>query len=253
MISLALISSTKSGPRGTNLLGRVIVELTSPIQKLATIVVEGTSSIWSHYIYLINVREENEKLKERIESLESHIHQLMEARYENIRLKKLLAFKSNMSPRKFMPAQVIGEDSSIWFKTITINRGSSDGLRAGMAVVATQGVVGQIIETFRKVSKVMLITDINSAVDGRIQRTRSRCILEGAGDNKCLLKYIDIHEDVEIGDLVITSGMSSIFPGGLPLGTVAELKESTEGLFKTAVVNPSVDFDSLQEVLVVIK
>jgi rod shape-determining protein MreC len=133
-----------------------------------------------------------------------------------------------------------------------IDRGSQDGVSEGMPVVVAEGVVGRVIKTARRESRVLLITDASSAVAGLVQRTRARGVCRGQGD---LLAFdFAMHwEEIEEGDLIVTSGMGGVFPKGLSVGTVKRVKLSEFGLFQSVEIAPAVDFYRLEEVLVLFK
>jgi rod shape-determining protein MreC len=147
-------------------------------------------------------------------------------------------------------AEVIGQDPSSWFKSVTLNKGEKDGVRKGMAVISPEGVIGQILKTAPHYSTVLLITDYNSAIDSIIQRTRAKAIVEGKGENRCQLKYLLRTEEVMVGDVVVTSGLSGNFPKGLMMGEVRKV-EKGHGVFQYAELVPSVDLTKLEEVLVI--
>jgi rod shape-determining protein MreC len=148
-------------------------------------------------------------------------------------------------------AEVIGQDPSSWFKSVAINRGEKDGIRMGMAVISPEGVIGQILKTAPHFSTILLITDYNSAIDSIIQRTRAKAIVEGTGENQCQLKYLLRTEEVDVGDIVITSGLSGNFPKGLMVGKVRKVDKKGHGVFQYAELVPSVDLTKLEEVLVI--
>jgi rod shape-determining protein MreC len=168
------------------------------------------------------------------------------------RLRKLLEMKSEV-PHRMLPAKVVGLDPSGWFKTILINRGTRDGVSKGMAVITSGGIVGRIIGASRRHAKVLLIVDRSSAIDGLVQRTRSRGIVEGETSESCRFKYIVRKADIKIEDTVISSGLDGLFPKGLRVGAISEISKPSSGLFQEVKVRPFVDFTKLEEVLVVLE
>jgi rod shape-determining protein MreC len=149
-------------------------------------------------------------------------------------------------------ARVIDSDRTSLFKTLLINKGTSEGLRVGLAVLTDQGVVGRIIETSWHASRVLLMIDENSNIDALIQRIRAQGILQGAGAAGGNLKYISRTEEVLPGDVVLTSGLAGVFPKGLLLGVVTGVSRREGGLFQKIDVAPAVDFGKLEEVMTVI-
>jgi rod shape-determining protein MreC len=150
-------------------------------------------------------------------------------------------------------AEVIGQDPSSWFKSVTIDRGERDGVKKGMAVISPAGVIGQVLKTAPHYASVLLITDYNSAVDSVVQRTRAKAIVEGKGENRCQLKYLLRAEEAAVGDIVVTSGLGGNFPKGLMVGEINKVDKKGHGVFQYAELVPSVDLTQLEEVFVIME
>jgi rod shape-determining protein MreC len=228
------------------------MECCAPFQKASTFVIKTVRGVFQQYLFLVHLQRENVMLKQRIAELQNETHQMKEMALSNERLQKLLQFREKI-PTTLVAAEVIGQDPSSWFKSVTLNKGESEGVRKGMAVIAPEGVIGQILKTAPHYSTVLLITDYNSAIDSIIQRTRAKAIVEGKGENRCQLKYLLRTEDVVTGDIVVTSGLSGNFPKGLMLGEVKKVDKKGHGVFQYADLVPSVDLTKLEEVLVITK
>lgn len=226
------------------------MEICSPIQKISNFPIKVVQKFLNEYIFLVNLRRENEELRRRVLELERENNQLKEMALAYDRLKNLLEFKEKIYT-SVLAAEVIARDPTSWFKSITINRGETDGIKKGMAVISPKGVVGYIIKTSLNYSVVLLITDYNCAIDSIIQRTRAKTIVEGMGDNRCQLKYLQKNEDVLPGDIVVTSGLTGNFPKGLIIGEISRVDTSKYGVFQYAELVPSVDIQRLEEVLIV--
>lgn len=213
--------------------------------------VTTVTGTWNRYIYLIDVEKHNTALEQELGLLAIENQQLREQFLENQRLRTLLDFKQQFS-YQMLPAEVIGRDSSSWFKTIILNRGSRSGIRSGSGVISPGGVVGTVIETTPHSSHVLLITDQNSTIDIIVQRTRVRGILEGLSETACRVNYVVKKEDIRIGDAIITSGLNAVFPAGIFIGNVVVANNNPDGFFKHIEVEPAVDFSKISEVLVVL-
>ena len=148
---------------------------------------------------------------------------------------------------------MIGEDLTSWFRTLVIDRGSSNGLREGMAVVAADGVVGQVIKVSAASSRVLLLTDHSSGIAATIQRSRARGVVKGKGEGLCSLEFATREEDVKVGDTVVASGVGGVFMKGMPIGEVTMVKRGEYGIFQTVSIRPSVNSAHLEEVLVVLR
>jgi rod shape-determining protein MreC len=196
------------------------------------------------------VAEENEFLKDMLRKAVEKNNQLVEVALSNKRLRDLLNFQKNM-PGSFIAAEIISRDPSPWFKSVIIDKGQADGLSKGLPVVISEGIVGQITAVSGHQSKVLLIIDQNNAVDALVQRTRSRGIIEGKSTDQCILKYVLRKHDVKVGDTVISSGLDGVYPKGLPIGYISGVIKRNSGIFQDVTVTPYVDFEKLEEVLVI--
>jgi rod shape-determining protein MreC len=221
-----------------------------PLQGAADAGLEALVRTWRTYVALIAVKRENEQLQRRVVELERQSVRLAEVEQTDKRLGELLNFRSNLAGDA-QAAQIIGRDPLPWFGTVTINKGDSDGVHKGMAVLSSFGVIGQTMMTSPHAARVLLITDHNSGVDALVQRSRARGIVEGGLDGNCIMKYVKRGEDVEVGDRIVTSGLDGIFPKGILVGTVTKVTRGNRGLLQVAEVKPTVPLDRVEEVLIV--
>ncbi len=247
---LVILTSTHENRRDLGFLDKLALDVTGFFASLLTGAGQGISGLWFDYVYLIGVRAENETLKAEVDRMRLERAALEEAVLESDRLRKALGFRERTGFTA-VPASVIGADVSGWFRTITIDRGSADGIERGMAVVSPDGVVGRTHEVASRTTKVLLLTDSNSAVDSILQRTRGRGVVHGRVTPVLEMRYVHRTEEVVEGDVVLTSGVGGIFPKGLPIGVVTRVDDKATGLFKTVEVTPAADLARLEAVLVV--
>jgi rod shape-determining protein MreC len=146
----------------------------------------------------------------------------------------------------------VGRDPSPLFQTIIIDKGKTAGVEKSLPVVVAQGIVGQVIDASDRYAKVLLIIDQDSSVDALVQRSRGRGVIKGDGEGGCVFKYVLRKEDVSVGDIVVSSGLDGVFPKGLRVGQVSEVVRRNAGLFQNVVITSFVDFEKLEEVLVVL-
>ena len=252
IISLTVLSYGTARLSETGFLRKIILEAAAPVQDAINIPLQSLHDGWKKYLFLVGLEDENRRLRRQNAALTEQLNLYREGRLEAERLRKLLALKENF-PQRPVAARVIDRARAPLFKTLLINKGTADGLQAGLPVLSDQGVVGRIIETSWHASRVLLLTDAQSNIDGMIQQSRAQGILQGAGSAGCSLKYISRTEEVLEGDAVITSGLAGVFPKGLLLGVVTGASRSNGGLFQKIDVAPAVDFEKLEEVLVLIK
>lgn len=231
--------------------GRIAISIVAPFQKATSTSIRFIRDIWRHYFFLVNVAKENEDLRKDLNRAFEKKIQFKEFELSNARLRNLLNFKKNITDR-VLAAEVIGKDPSPWFKTVLIDKGQRDGVEKGMAVVIPEGIAGQTTEVSAHYSKVLLIIDHNSAVDALVQRDRARGIIKGGSAGQCLFKYVLRKHDIEVDDIVVSSGLDGVFPKGLPVGYVSGVIKPKSGIFQEVTVAPHVDFEKLEEVLVVL-
>jgi rod shape-determining protein MreC len=229
---------------------RVVLFVTAPVQYTVSSLIKGSVRLVNKYILLMDVKEDNYRLIASNIDLLNDLHKMEDVYNENTRLRKLLDFRNKLTSR-VLSAEVIGKDSRQVFKTIRISKGEAEGIRQGMPVLSDQGLVGQVMRTFKDYSDVLLIIDPNSNIDSIVQNSRFRGVLEGLGKTECRLKYLERLDDVNVGDVILTSGMEKRFPKGLILGTVARVDKKNYGTTQQVFVKPIVDFSRLEEVLVV--
>ncbi len=249
LISLSLLMVNTRGQRRVDPLGVVFLEAVTPVANLSGSMTTRLGDAWRAYIDLVGVREEREWLRERVRELERTIDANLQIRRENERLNALLDLREALGGMP-IAARVTGIGASPLFHTATLDRGTSQGILEGMAVLAEDGVVGRVVATSPNASRVLLLEDPASGVEAIVQRSRARGILEGGSDGRFHLKYIKPDEELRIGDSVVTSGFDQIFPRGIALGRIVALRAPPNGLFQTAEVLPAVDFGKLAEVLV---
>lgn len=230
--------------------GRLLVDALAPVQQGATMVATTVGRLWTGITGAFRSRDQVRALRSRIREQSRALVHLREIELENERLRRLLEFRPSIRP-DVIAARVIARDALGASRSFVIDRGTNDGVERGAAVLAPDGVVGHVFLAGRSASRVLLVTDHNSGVDAIVQRTRARGIVEGRIGGGCGLKFVKRTEALERGDLVITSGVDGIFPKGLPIGRLAMIDKRGPGLFQYAIVEPTVDFDVLEEVLVV--
>jgi len=253
LIAVNLIVLSVNSRRYTTFgLERIAISFIAPFQELFTRTIRFTEDIWKHYFYLVTVSKENHALRERLNQAIGENNQFFETELANTRLRNLLNFQKTVLDR-VIPAEVIAKDPSTWFKTVIIDKGSVDGLSKGLPVVMPQGIAGQVIEVSNHYAKVMLIIDRNSAVDALVQRTRARGLIKGESTAQCRLEYVLRKDDVRVGDIVVSSGLDGVYPKGLRIGQVSDLIDRDAEIFHEVLITPFVDFEKLEEVLVVLK
>lgn len=254
VLALVLISYTGQDRPTLTPVEKIIKGVVTPLESGVTRVLNSIGDAVGSVFTIGSIKEENKNLKQRVSTLESENLLLKEYEYQNLRLRELLNFKDTVGRSyETVSASVVALNPSNTDKTVTINRGENDGVRKNMAVVTSLGLVGHVINVSGNSAEVMLIVDKNSAVGGLVQVTRTPGIIEGEGNNSGYLKMTHISKEAPVREkqVVVSSGLGGVFPKGLPVGRTTKIEIESNGLEKYAVIRPFVDFNRLEEVMVI--
>ena len=235
--------------RAVGPVGAVLLAVLGPVQTGLARVSDSVARLWRLYTDIGRLRIENTRLREDVERLGREIARLREQAQATQRLERLLDFRTATGGRA-IGARVIGRDTSQWFAVILVDRGSRDGVRRNDPVVAAEGLVGRVLTVSPTTSQVLLITDTRSAVGVVLQQSREAGVVEGQGQAVVRLKYLSRAREVTIGAVVITSGLTGLFPRGLPVGTIVSLVREQGALYQEALVAPAANLDHLEDVLI---
>lgn len=237
-------------PRSPGWTDRVVLAATSPVERGLSWLIDGTGALWHGYVALWGVAARNEALEADNARLRGELVELAEMKAESARLRRLVGYaEQDAGPRTV--ARVVGINPVATFLSVRIDRGERDGVIKGMPVATPDGVVGQVVRTAAGYADVVLIEDPNSRVGVRIQRTRARATAVGAGGELPLKLDSSLRsEDLQDNDQVVTSGADGIFPPGLLVGRLVEVRKRATGMFQQAEIAPAVNPSHIEEVLV---
>jgi len=249
LLHVALISAQVNTASGLPVLQVVTFGSFSELQRGTMAVIDGVRGIWFGYVALQQVQQENDVLRQELQTLQVRLQQERAEAQRTDNLRQLLELRERAN-LDTVAAEVIAGAASPDFKTVTIDKGSSDSLDTDMAVISPAGVVGRIILPSRRASKVQLLIDRNAAAGALIERTRVQGVVVGVGDGLLHMQYVPGSADVKTGDLVVTSGIDGIFPKGFVIGTIDHADRGA-GAYHEIVIRPAVDFARLEEVLIV--
>ena len=230
--------------------------IVAPFQRAFSWVGSQLAFIKDTVTEISHLHEQNKQLREEVELLRAQNLTASEYASENQRLRNLLGYKQAAVQFDLVAASVIGRESASWSSVIVINRGTLDGVANNMAVVTEMGLVGHVMEAGLNSSKVQLLIDPRSSVGTIIQRPESRVagIVEGDIKNPSCPKMINIPKDsdVQVDDMVVTSGFGGVYPKGLVVGKIIEVRNEEGGLLKYGVLDTSVDFQKLEDVAIIV-
>jgi len=247
---ILLISAQVNTQRGVPLLEEVTFGTFAEVQRAATSAIATVHDNWINYVALQDVRAENARLKEENAALQVGLQQERALAQQSRTLQSLLDLKTAVQ-LKTTSASVIAGGASPEFRTMTIDKGTGDGLASDMAVLAPAGVVGRIIMPARRAAKVQLLIDRDAAAGAIVERSRAQGVVVGTGTDRFRLDHVPGAADVQVGDRVVTSGIEGIYPKGFLIGQIQSIDRQS-GEFTNVVVDPAVQFSELETVLVVV-
>jgi rod shape-determining protein MreC len=249
LLNVVLISAQVNTASGLPVLQAVTFGAFAEIQRLTMAGVGAVRGVWSGYVALRDVRAENVALKRELQALQVRLQEERALAQRTDDLRQLLELRQR-SGLDTSAAEVIAAGASPEFRTLTIDKGTSDGLSADMAIISPVGVVGRVILPSARAAKVQLLIDRNAAAAALVERTRAHGVVMGQGDGTLRMRYVPGTADVKTGDLVVTAGIDGIYPKGFVIGTIDNV-ERGPGAYHEISVRPAVDFSRLEEVLVV--
>ena len=257
ILLLGILAFVTSADRSVSWIESTLGSVIQPVQSFAAKASNGIISFVQKVFKTSDADKELEQLQVRMAQLEQAADENAKLKAENERLKKLLNYVETLENYEYVTAVVTGNSQGVWFETFTINAGRNKGIEKDMPVVCAEGLVGRVIEVGANWSKVTAIIDPSSEVSVMVERTRDIGVVRGSfsatSDNQLELYFLPSGFDLVPGDKIVTSGMSSIFPKTITVGTVSEVtRRSAEGSQSNAIIEPAVDFGLLEEVLVLV-
>jgi rod shape-determining protein MreC len=246
-----LISAQVNARTGVPVLEAVTFGVFAQMQRAVSGGTSGVRRVWSGYVSLRHLKTENDDLKRQLADAQVDLQRQRTLADRSRGLERLLGLR-DQSKLMTTAAEIIAAGATPDFRTVTIDKGSRDGLRAEMAIIAPAGVVGRVAVASAHAAKVQLLVDRNAAAGAIIARSRAQGLVVGGGDDERLrMDHVSEAADIAVGDVVMTSGIEGIYPKGFAIGRV-ESVEKNGPAYSRIVVKPAVDFRALEEVLVVL-
>jgi rod shape-determining protein MreC len=248
LVSLVLLTLESRG-RGSAGPGDLIARVITPLQTVLAKIHQSAVSVWATYLDWKRFRGKNRELREEVERLRIASLQVRETQEENLRLRRLLELRDRL-PLSTLAGEVIAKEWSGWVRSLIVNRGRGDGIVRMTPVIVPEGLVGRVAEVRAGAAVIQLINDPSSAVGAMVQRTRIVGVVEGEPGGSIRFKFpARDGRGLQVGDLIVTSGLGGLFPKGLPVGRVRAAEERGSGLFHYAQLQPVADFARVEEVL----
>jgi len=251
---LVIISHQVDAGGGASLLQKTASVVFSPLQRAVAAVIRLVAGGYHGYVALRGVRQENEALRGRASALEVELERQRRMAEEAVRLRELLDLQAVL-PYPTVAAEVLSRDVTPWFRSVTIGKGSADGVGLNAAVVSPSGVVGRVIGVGPRAARVQLLLDREAGVGALLEKSRVNGVCAGQvgfadqGQSDLVMRYVPALAEVGPGERVLTSGLDGIYPKGLVIGRVRSVGPPS-GLFREVIVTPTARFDQLEQVLV---
>ncbi len=245
-VTLGLLAAAGGG---AGVWGGRVGLVATPFQSAVRGLVGGVAAMVDRYLWLVDAKTEAARLRREAAELRQELARVEEVFQENERLRRILEFRDALEGSA-VAARVVGRSATPWLRTAVLDKGQEQGVRMDAPVLTPDGVVGRVFQVGRSASRVLLLTDPNSAVDALIQRTRAQVVVEGGLGATCRVLYLPRGEEVNPGDRVVTSGLDGVFPKGLLLGEVVRVREEPGEVFQRVELRPGADLGRLEEVLV---
>jgi rod shape-determining protein MreC len=223
--------------------------LFAEVQRVTTGGVSGVQQTWQDYFALQQIRKENTQLTSEVERLRVSLQQEHARAARTETLQHLLDLRTR-TPLATTGAEIIGGSASPDFRTVTVDKGTGEGLKTDMAVIAPAGVVGRVIQPTWHAAKVQLLIDRNAAAGALTERSRAQGVVVGTGSDRLRMDFVSSSADIKVGDRVVTSGIDGIYPKGFAIGQIESIQRGPDS--PVIMIRPAVDFSSLEDVLVVL-
>jgi rod shape-determining protein MreC len=241
-------------PEDLNAIDRVLLRLSAPVEYFASAMARGASSLLSGYVYLVDVKGDNNKLAYENARLHSEVRRLSSAEAESRRLRRLVGLRET-AKAETVSAVVIAKDITEYFRVAHLALDNpAPGIRPNMPVISLDGVVGTVQRVAGERIDVQLSVDSGFGVDVVVERTGARGFVRGVGDLSryvVRVEYVQRTDEVEQGDVVVTSGYGCRFPKGIPVAKITDVVKRDFGIYQQVDAEPTVDFSRLDEVLIV--
>ena len=255
VVPFFFLRANMRAPENLNAMDRTILRVSAPVEFAVSTVARGISNLWEDYVYLVDVKADNQRLSYDNARLSEAVHRLEQQQVDNQQLRRLLQLKE-ATPAETVSAQVVGKDFTEFFRVtrVILDRGFH-GIRTHMPVIAPEGVVGAVLHVNGDSVNLQLAVDAAFGVDVEDERTKARGFVRGTGDPAryaCRVEMVDSRDEVEIGDLLVTSGKGKWFPRGVPVARITKVHKREIGRDQEVEASPTVDFSRLDAVLILV-
>ena len=251
-----IFTSTLSLMGKTGPIKNALNVISTPFRYVGISIKEGFGGFSSYFASIKAIENENRELRDEIDRLERELVDSVAVKEENERLKNYISVKDSYSHLTLLEGLIIGREGDNHTTFLTLNKGMGDGVDLGMAIVTEKGLVGSVVEVGYNWCRVRVLSEASASAGAYVLRSGETGLARGdislKGTGRCYLEYLSPDADVKIGDIVYTSGMGSVYPEGLLIGYVADVKTNEYLRTRTAEIDLAVDFEELKYVMIVI-
>jgi len=242
-------------PEDTSWVDRTLLHVAAPFQYFAALLARGVSGLVGDYVYLVDVKADNNRLAYENASLRGKVSDLERTEADNRRLRRLLGLRDTIS-QELVSAVVVGKDTTEYFRVVHLTVDTKNAvIRPDMPVISVDGTVGTVLRVAGEKVDVQLTVDSGFGVDVMVERTGARGFVRGTGDRQkysARVEYVQRTDDVDVGDVFVTSGVGCRFPRGIPVARVKKVERRNFGIYQSVEAEPTVDFSRLEEVLIIL-
>jgi rod shape-determining protein MreC len=255
VIGILIAALFVAGPGPLREMEQIGTRVISPLEFGVSRGLSGVGQFFETVQHAGDLAAQNRQYREEIDRLQSITVQYRELEQENRDLRQLLGLRDLAPPGSLLPANVIARDPLAVVQSVTIDRGTDDGVAVNHPVITWRGLVGRVVEVHPKSAKVLLVTDVNSAVSARVQDPGSRAtgVVRGTGDGRLILQYVPRSDTLRTDGLLITSGIGGTFPSGIMLGRILQIRQKDVEVFQEALIEPSADLRNLERIYVLLR
>jgi rod shape-determining protein MreC len=251
VLHLVLLSLQIEDSSGTMLIRTWALGIQSPVLTAGDVVFGGIGRSWNNYVWLVGARTENKALREKVTRLSMANRAYEQSRRENDRLRRLLAMRRAAGLRT-VGAEVSARTPEFLASIVYVNRGARDGVRLDAPVLSGDGIVGRVVLVAERHSQVQLLTNPDASIGAMLEQSRTPGVLIGDGNPLLTMNYISNTQPVEVGEVVVSSGLDGIFPKGIVIGKVTSASKGN-GVFRDIRVQPAMDMIHLEEVAILLE
>jgi len=249
LFSIAVITSNLKGGLISNQIEAVVLDFMTPVYSSVNWSINQVHSYWLNYVYLADVRTENQLLKNKLSDMKQKQIELKEQANSAKRLELLLT-SPYQNTYELINARVVRRTNNLLNATILVNAGSSDGIRQGLGAATTNGAIGQVVRVGPRIAKLLTLYHPDAGIGALLEKSRVQGVVSGTGKGNCIMRFVSRFDPIILGESVVTSGLDGAFPKGIPIGHVISIQRDPGKIFQSIEILPIVDANTVEEIMI---